>query len=411
MHFSSAGEVIQSLVMQMSRERREKGRDCALPYFAADSIIPAYIDSRLTFCDNPDPKVAQVTGTGTSSLGSSRISCLPLYLLAQLDNPTLCEAHAVALQLPLLINSENQSPWLQLQRGALKGSCTQRSMPPKVLTHCLHDWFNQAFVASSNVTCDQWVEHDTYIVTRHDSLSAWYTLSDMWFAFLSAAVFKLQPHSARAIFADAQPSGVAASFWSTAFSAAAPLPLQQLAKQKMSEGVRTLCFRRAIFNPSATTSGLERGLQHVQGRMACSDNLLLQAFATQVRMLMTAEDPPPANPLSVSVFFLKDDSLPPSSDHLFSLLQRRLSPSASIVVANVRRSSFKQIVTAIAHASLLLATSDTAAAYALYLRPHSACVSLQFEEAPLLRMRLITSWARIAHRRSASFCPPASSSH
>jgi hypothetical protein len=174
----------------------------------------------------------------------------------------------------------------------------------------------------------------------------------------------------------------------------------------MSEGVRTLCFRRAIFNPSATTSVIERGLQHVQSSIACSDNVLLQAFATQVRLLMTSEDPPSPDRTTVSVLILKDDSLPPSSNDVFALLQRRLSSSASVVVANVRRTSFKQIVTSVAHASLLLATSDAAAAYAVYLRAHSACVSLQFDEAPLLRMRLVTSWARIAHSRSAAAPPP-----
>jgi hypothetical protein len=395
----SARDVVQSLVMQMSPERLEKARLCEQPYFAADSMIAAYIHSRINFCENLDPQAA--LGRGSTSLGSTRISCLPLDAASQLDKPTLCEAHAVSLHLPLLTNSANHSPWLRLQHGALVGSCTrQRVMPPKALTHCLSDWFEQAFSENGTATCDEWVDGDTYIVTRHDSLSPWYTLLDMWFAFLSAAVFKLQPHSSRVIFADAQPPGAALSYWSAAFTSAAPISLQQLAKQAMRRGVRRLCFKRAIFNPPAATSALEHGYQHVLGHMACSDNLLLQAHAAHTRALMNAGDaPPPHASSSLSLFILKDSSLPPSSRDLFAQLQRHFASSLSITVANVERTSFSDVVNSLARASILLSTSDAAAAFALYLRPLSACISLQFDEAPLLHMQLVTAWARIAHYR------------
>ncbi len=159
--------------MQMSPQRLESSRRCALPYFAADTMLHAYIDSRISFCENSQTN--SVLPAHTPLLGPSRISCLPLHVMAQLDQPTLCEAHSVALQLPLLLGTGELSPWLHLPHGALVGSCSRRrNMPPKVLTHCLHDWFEHAFIESSNVTCDEWVEQDTYMVTRHDALNAWY---------------------------------------------------------------------------------------------------------------------------------------------------------------------------------------------------------------------------------------------
>lgn len=398
----SARMFVQSLIVQMSNERLEKSRQCALPYFSTDSMITAYIDSRLKFCENPKSDTASVLGS--SLLGPSQIYCLPLNVLSQLDQPTLCEAHAVAMQLPLVVNSEGNSPWLHLQHGALLGSCTKLgNIPPKVLTHCLHDWFEQAFRSSSNVTCDEWIEEDTYIISRHDSLSSWHTLNDMWFSFLSASIFNLQPSSSRLIFADSQPPGPALPFWLAAFTQSVPLSLLQLAKQAMRRGTRTLCFRRAIFNPSATTSVLERSCQFVPGRMACNDNLLLQAFAAHSRALMNGGDAPLGEDGSaLSLYILKDDQLPPSSHDLFALLQRQFSSSASIAVASVKRTPFGDIVNSLARASILLATSDAAAAFAVYLRPLSSCISLQFDEAPLLRMKLVTSWARIIYYKSAT---------
>jgi hypothetical protein len=397
-----ARQVMQSLVVQMSAERLEKAQHCSQPHFAADSMITAYIDSRLNFCDSP--KSTNTNAAGAAPLGPSRISCLPLHSLAQFDNPTLCEARAVALQLPLLVDSADSSPWLRLQRGALAGSCVkQHRMPQNVLTHCLHDWFEQAFITDSNVTCDEWIDDDAYIITRHDSLNHWHTLSDMWFAFVAAVVFDVQPHSSRVIFADSQPSGPARWYWSAAFTAAAPLPLQQLAQQAMSRGARTLCFKRAIFNPPAATSALERGYQHVLGPMACRDNLLLQAFAAHSRALVNSAHAPPLHDSStLSLFILKDDGLPASSNSLFALLQRHFASSLSITVANAKRSSFRDIVDSVARTSILISTNDAAAAFAVYLRPHSACVSLQFDETPLLRMRLVTSWSRVSHYRCAA---------
>jgi hypothetical protein len=395
----SAQDIIRSLIMQMSSQRLEKSRECASPYFVSNSIVSAYIDSRLKFCE--------ASGSEPSSFGPTAISCLPLSIIAQRDSPTLCEATSVALHLPLLISSENNSPWLHLERGALVGNCAkQTNIPPNVLTHCLFDWFEKAFSEKDNITCDEWIEHDTYIVTRHNSLDSWHTLSDMWFSFLSAAVFNLLPHSSRVIFADAQPSGPAMPFWVAAFTAAAPLPLQQLAKQAMRRGVRNLCFRRAIFNPPATTSALEHGYQQMQGRTACSDHLLLQAFALHVRLMMNAGDvPTPFDSSTVSLLILKDDLVPTSSLDLFGVLQRHFAFSASIAIASVTRTSFNDIVSSLARTSILLATGDTAAAYVLYLRPLCTCVSLQFDETPLLRMRLITSWARITHYRLAMRSP------
>lgn len=400
-----ARQVVQSLAMQMSAERLEKAQQCNQPYFAADSMIAAYIDSRINFCDGS--KSSDSNAAGSAPLGPSRISCLPLHALAQFDNPTLCEARAVALNLPLLVDSADGSPWLRLQRGALVGSCVkQHRTPHNVLTHCLHDWFQQAFITDSNVTCDEWVDDDAYIITRHDSMNHWHTLSDMWFAFVSAVVFNVQPHSSRVIFADSQPSGPARWYWSAAFTAAAPLPLQQLAQQAMRRGVRTLCFRRAIFNPPATTSALERGYQHVLGPMACSDNMLLQAFAAHSRALVNSAHAPPLHDSStLSLFILKDDSLPAGGSRLFALLQRHFASSLSITVANAKRSSFRDIVDSVARTSILISTNDAASAFAVYLRPHSACVSLQFDQAPLLRLRLVTSWARVSHYRFASALP------
>jgi TRAP-type mannitol/chloroaromatic compound transport system permease large subunit len=50
----SARKFVQSLIVQMSNERLEKSRQCALPYFSTDSMIAAYIDSRLKFCENSE---------------------------------------------------------------------------------------------------------------------------------------------------------------------------------------------------------------------------------------------------------------------------------------------------------------------------------------------------------------------
>jgi hypothetical protein len=279
------------------------------------------------------------------------------------------------------------------------GGCKNlHRLPPNVLTHCLHDWFEEAFSEHDHVTCDEWVEHDAFILTRHDALHAWHTLGDMWHSFLSAAVFNLEPLSSRVIFADTQTAGPALSFWTAAFKAAAPIALQQLAQESVRRGVRTLCFRRAIFNPPATTSALEQGYQHVGGRLACSDNVLLQAFATHVRALLGPEHAPPQDhSATLLLYILKHDDLPPSSRDLFARLQQHFSASLSITVASVKRTPLADIVSSLSRASILLATDDAAAAYALYLRPLSACVSLQFADSPLLRMRLVTSWARISH--------------
>jgi hypothetical protein len=402
----SARNFVQSLIVQMSNDRLEKTRQCSLPYFSTDSMIAAYIDSRLKFCEKLESDTA--SAPGSALLGPSQISCLPLNVLSQLDQPTLCEARAVAIQLPLVVKSEDNSPWIYLQHGALLGSCKKLDdIPPNVLTHCLHDWFKQAFRSSNNVTCDEWFEDDTYIVTRHDPLNSWRTLNDMWFSFLSASVFNLQPSSSRLIFADAQPPGPALPFWAAAFTASAPLSLLQLGKQAMRRGSRTICFRRAIFSPSATTSVLERGYQLVPGRMACSDNLLLQAFAAHSRALMNGGDAPlNEDGSSLSLYILKDDELPPSSHDVFALLQRHFSSTVSIAVASAKRMPFGDIVNSLSHASILLATSDAAAAFAVYLRPLSSCISLQFDDAPLLRMQLVTSWARITYYKSAT--PPVS---
>ena len=95
----------------------------------------------------------------------------------------------------------------------------------------------------------------------------------------------------------------------------------------MRRATRTLCFRRAIFKPSATTSVLERSCQFVPGRMACNDNLLLQAFAVYSRALMNGADAPLDDDGSVlSLYILKDDQLPPSS----ALLQRLFSSSYNL---------------------------------------------------------------------------------
>lgn len=406
----SARDLVQSLIAQMSKQRLERSRECALPYFAADDMIHAYLASRLKFCENSDSNAA----SGASFLGRSAISCLPLHAAAQAEQATLCEARAVALRVQLLAGSDQQSPWLSLPRGALLGSCTKlRGVPPKALALCLHDWFEQAFSESSNVTCDEWVEHDTLIVTRHDALSAWPTLGDMWHAFLAAAVFRLRPPSSRVLFADNHPPGPALPFWTSAFKAAAPAALQQLATHAARRGVRTLCFRRAIFTPSASTSALEQAVQHVGGRLACSDNLLLQAFAAHVRSLMDSGDMPAReHSAAPSLLILKHDALPPGSRHLFALLQQHFAPSLSIAVASMKHTPFADIVTSLSRASLLVAPDDLAAAFALYLPPLSACVSLKFAESPLLRTRLVTSWARIAHYKSAHPHPlsaPASS--
>lgn len=158
--------------------------------------------------------------------------------------------------------------------------------------------------AKNNITCDAWVDHDLFMISRYDISNVYHIHQDFMHVFLGYGLVDLDPATTEIIFLDSDEGGTRKShaIWKQAFSGFRTVPghsdpnadnvirtIRDLVNEKFDEKgkfitdahgntrkMRNLCLRSATFSVHGGLTLLSRQ----KGKTSqCEDSPMLRSFA------------------------------------------------------------------------------------------------------------------------------------
>ncbi|RUP43118.1 hypothetical protein BC936DRAFT_137580 [Jimgerdemannia flammicorona] len=257
----------------------------------------------------PDPASVGwlVSEDGQHPPTRSKIDCH----MAFLDIPeNLCRARDIVLGsnfLPMVTGKQGDSIDMWPVSGTLKAQCKLREKFGDRWEWGYGGAFwlynalsNQAGAPApkKNITCDTWIDHDLFMISRYDISNVYHIHQDFMHTFLSYGVMDLDPETTEVIFLDTDVGGIRKSHavWKQAFSGFRMGPkhsnsdairtVRDLAESSYRQSgnfllgwgrkSRNICLRSATFSVHGGLTLLSR---QKGTPSSCSDAPMLKSFA------------------------------------------------------------------------------------------------------------------------------------